>query len=255
MQDYRLDSALLKDHIEGRRQGEGAMGVCVVTGVGPGNGIAIVNRFARQGYQVAMLARNTERLQAWADAEPNAHAFPTDITSAEQITETFAAIRKQLGPVDVLVHNAGTGTFSSFVDTSPEQLNSALETNVFGLLYCGQESVSDMLAKGSGAVIVTGATASLRGGANFAGFAPAKAAQRSLCQSMARSLGPQGVHVAYLIIDGIIDSERTRRMIPAKTDDDFINPKAIADVVYQLAHQDKSCWTFELDIRPYTENW
>lgn len=231
------------------------MGVCVVTGVGPGNGISVVKRFARQGYQVAMLARNRERLDAWAEAEPNAHAFPTDITSLAAVKETFALIRERLGPVDVLVHNAGTGAFTSFMDTDPAELENAFATNVFGLMYCGQEATADMLTSGAGAIVVTGATASLRGGAQFAGFAPAKAAQRSLAQSMARSLGPRGIHVAHLVIDGVIESERTRRMLPAKGDDDFINPRAIADVIYQLAHQDKSCWTFELDVRPSTETW
>ena len=231
------------------------MGVCVVTGVGPGNGIAIAKRFARQGYQVAMLARSTERLEAWATAEPNAYAFPTDITSPGNVKATFAAIREQLGPIDVLVHNAGTGSFTSFVDTEPSALEAAFQTNVFGLVYCGQEAVTDMRERGAGAIVVTGATASLRGGATFAGFAPAKAAQRSLCQSMARSLGKEGIHVAYLIIDGIVDSERTRRMLPSRSEAEFINPKAIADVVYQLAHQDRSCWTFELDVRPSAETW
>jgi len=231
------------------------MGVCVVTGVGPGNGLAIVRRFARQGYQVAMLARNAQRLQSWAETDPNTHAYPTDITSHQDVIDTFSKIRKDLGPVDVLVHNAGTGAFTSFTETEPTALEAAFQTNVFGLLYCGQESVRDMLESGAGAIVVTGATASLRGGAGFAGFAPAKAAQRSLCQSMARSLGPQGIHVAYLVVDGIIDSERARRMMPSRSEKDFINPKAIADVIYQLSHQDRSCWTFELDIRPFSESW
>lgn len=231
------------------------MGVCVVTGVGPGNGLAIVRRFARQGYKVAMLARNAQRLESWAEAEPNAYAFPTDITSQAQVASAFAKIREQLGPVDVLVHNAGTGSFTAFTETEPEALDAAFQSNVFGLMYCGQEAVADMLESGSGAIVTTGATAALRGGAGFAGFAPAKAAQRSLCQSMARSLGPKGIHVAYLIIDGIINSEQARRMMPSKSDHEFINPKAVADVIYQLSHQDRSCWTFELDVRPSSESW
>jgi NAD(P)-dependent dehydrogenase (short-subunit alcohol dehydrogenase family) len=231
------------------------MGVCVVTGVGPGNGLAIVRRFTRQGYQVAMLARNAQRLEAWAEAEPNAHAYPTDITSPTEVSETFAKIRQQLGRVNVLVHNAGTGSFTPFMETDPEALDAAFRTNVFGLMYCGQESARDMIENSDGAIVVTGATASLRGGAGFAGFAPAKAAQRSLCQSMARSLGPQGIHVAYVVVDGIIDSERSRRMMPSRDEKEFINPKAIADVIYQLSHQDRSCWTFELDVRPFSESW
>ncbi len=229
--------------------------VCVVTGIGPGNGASLSRRFAAAGYQVAMLARSLERLRELEAQIPGAKGYATDVGSAEQVGKTFARIRADLGPVDVLVHNAGSGAFSSFLDTKPEVFEQAWRTNALGLLLCGQEAVKDMQSAGRGAVIVIGATASLRGGAGTAAFAPAKAAQRSLAQSMARSLGPQGIHVAYVIVDGVIDIPRTRQLLRDKPDDFFLKPDHIADTVFHLVEQERSAWTFELDLRPFGEKF
>jgi NAD(P)-dependent dehydrogenase (short-subunit alcohol dehydrogenase family) len=229
--------------------------VCVVTGVGPGNGAAFSRRFAAEGYRVAMLARSQDQLRRLEAEISQSRGFPTDVTDRQAVHETFGRIRAELGPVDVLVHNAGSGMFGPFVDTRPEQLEQSWRTNTLALLLCAQEAVTDMQRVGRGAIIVIGATAALRGGANFAAFASAKAAQRSLAQSMARSLGPAGIHVAYLVIDGVIDIPRTRSMFADRPDEFFLKPDRIADTVYHLAAQDPSAWTFELDLRPYGEKW
>ena len=227
--------------------------VCVITGVGPGNGAAFSRRFAAAGYRVAMLARSPELLRALEHELPNARGYVVDVADASSVHEGFARIRRELGAVQVLIHNAGSGTFGDFLHTTPESFESAWRVNALGLLLCGQEAAQDM--SGGGAIIVIGATASLRGGANFAAFAPAKAAQRALAQSMARSLGPQGIHVAVVIVDGVIDIPRTRAMLPDRPAEAFLAPDHIAHTVLHLVEQDRSAWTFELDLRPFGERW
>ncbi len=228
---------------------------CVVTGVGPGNGASLSRRFAAAGYRVAMLARSEERLRELEAQIPGAKGYVTDVGDADAVRATFERIRADLGPVDVLVHNAGSGSFGSFLDTKPDAFEQAWRINALGLLLCGQEAVKDMLNAGRGAVIVIGATASLRGGAGTAAFAPAKAAQRSLAQSMARSLGPQGIHVGYVVVDGVIDMPRTRQLLRDRPDDFFLKADEIAESVYHLVEQDRSAWTFELDLRPFGEKF
>ncbi len=229
--------------------------VCVVTGVGPGNGTSFSRRFAAAGYRVAMLARSEERLRELEAQIPGAKGYASDVGDADAVGKTFARIRADLGPVDVLVHNAGSGTFGSFLDTQPDAFEQAWRVNALGLLLCGQQAVKDMLNAGRGAVIVIGATASLRGGAGTAAFAPAKAAQRSLAQSMARSLGPQGIHVGYVVVDGVIDIPRTRAFLRDRPDEFFLKPDEVAESVYHLVEQDRSAWTFELDLRPFGEKF
>lgn len=229
--------------------------VCVITGVGPGNGASFTRRFAAAGYRVAMLARSRQVLAELEAAVPAARGYALDVGDAAAVGEVFGRIRAELGVVDVLIHNAGSGAFSRFMDTTPEMLEQSWRVNTLGLLLCGQAAARDMLARRRGAVIVIGATASLRGGANAAAFAQGKAAQRALAQSMARSLGPQGVHVALVIVDGVIDLARTRAVMRDRPDDFFLKPDAIAETVYQLAHQDPSAWTFEIDLRPFGEKW
>jgi NAD(P)-dependent dehydrogenase (short-subunit alcohol dehydrogenase family) len=160
-----------------------------------------------------------------------------------------------MGPASVLVHNAVSGAFAEFLDVAPEVLEGTLRTNVLSLLHLGQAVVPQMLASGGGAIVVTGNTSAWRGSANFAAFAPSKAAQRILAQSMARSLGPKGIHVAYVVIDAVIDVPWTRQAFAGKPDEFFARPDAIAETVYHVAHQDRSAWTFEVDLRPFGERW
>jgi len=229
--------------------------VCVITGVGPGNGAAFSRKMSAEGYQVAMLARSADRLQSLQKEIRGSRGYSVDISDAEAVSEAFRRVRAELGPVDVLLHNAGSGVFGSFMDTSPEDLEQSWRTNTLGLMLCAKEACRDMLAASQGTIVVTGATASLRGGANFAAFASAKAAQRSLAQSMARSLGPKGVHVAYVVVDGVIDIPRTRALMPDRPDEKFLRPEDIASSVFHLVQQKRSAWTFEIDLRPFTEQW
>lgn len=229
--------------------------VCVVAGVGPGNGTAFTRKFADAGYRVAMLARTRERLEALEAGIPGTRGYPVDIGNPAGVKETFDRIRSELGPVDVLVHNAAAGAFTSFMETPPEMLEMTLRTNTISLLLLGQAAAPDMLARGAGAIIVIGNTSAWRGVANYAAFAPSKAAQRILAQSMARSLGPQGVHVAYVVVDAVIDVPWTRSVFSDKPDDYFCKPAAIAETVFHLAHQDRSAWSFEVDLRPFAEKW
>jgi NADP-dependent 3-hydroxy acid dehydrogenase YdfG len=229
--------------------------VCAITGVGPGNGAAFTRRFAAAGYRVAMLARSEDRLRDLQAAIPNAKGYAVDVADAASVQSAFTAIRAELGAVDVLLHNAGSGMFGDFLHTAPDAFEHAWRVNALGLLLCGQAVAPDMLAAGRGAIVVTGATASLRGGANFAGFAAAKAAQRSLAQSMARSLGAKGIHVALVIVDGVIDIPNTRAIFPNQPDAFYLKPDAIAETVFHLVQQDRSAWTFELDLRPFGEKW
>ena len=230
-------------------------GVCVVAGVGPGTGLACVERFAKGGYRVAMLARNESRLKEWATDIPNTHAFAADVTDRTGLEAAFEAIRTELGPVDVLVFNAAMGSFAEFMDLEAEVLERNFQINTMGLFHCGQLAAADMLASGAGSIVITGNTSARRGKANFAGFAPTKASQRILGESMARSLGPKGIHVSYLVIDAVIDLEWTRKRMPDAPDDYFAKPVDLAETVWQLAHQPKSTWTFETEVRPFAENW
>ncbi|MDX1383357.1 MAG: SDR family NAD(P)-dependent oxidoreductase, partial [Thermoanaerobaculia bacterium] len=170
-------------------------------------------------------------------------------------TEVLSRIRDEMGPVSVLVYNAGSGVFGDFDAVSPEDLEAAWRVNTWGLLLAAKQVVPDMRGLGGGNIVVTGATASLRGGANFAAFASAKAAQRSLAQSLARKLGPEGIHVSYVVVDGVIDMPRTRQLLPDRSDETFLRADDIAAATYFLTQQERSAWTFELDLRPFGESW
>jgi NAD(P)-dependent dehydrogenase (short-subunit alcohol dehydrogenase family) len=233
----------------------GASKVCVVAGVGPGTGAALSRRFGAGGYRVAMLARDRERLASLEAEIAGSRGYPTDVTDAAAVQDVVARIGAELGPPAVLVHNAVSGHFGEFLDVAPAVLEQTFRTNVLSLMMLGQAVVPGMLAAGGGAIVVTGNTSAWRGAANFAGFAPSKAAQRILAQSMARSLGPRGIHVAYVVIDAVIDVPWTRQAFAARPDEFFAQPSAIAETVYQVAHQDRSAWSFEVDLRPFAEKW
>jgi NAD(P)-dependent dehydrogenase (short-subunit alcohol dehydrogenase family) len=230
-------------------------GVCVVTGVGPGTGAALVRRFAADGYRVAMLARDAVRLEKLAAEIRGAAPFPVDVADLDALRAALARVRAELGAPSVLLYNAVAGGFGSFESVTPEALEQRFRVNVTSLLVAAQELAPAMVAAGRGAIVATGNTSAWRGKAAFAGFAPTKAAQRVLCESLARALGPQGVHVAYVVIDAVIDVPWTRRAYSDRPDDFFIRPDGIADAVHHLVHQQRSAWTFELDLRPFGESW
>ncbi len=227
----------------------------VITGVGPGTGAALVRRFQQGGYRVAMLARKAERLQALAQENPDAFAVPCDVSDASALSAALDHIGQVAGVPQVVVHNAVGGAFGNFLAIDPDVLNANFQVNVMALLHLARWAAPQMQASGSGAIVVTGNTASQRGRANFAGFAPTKAAQRILAESMARELGPQGIHVAYLLIDAVIDVPWARKRYPEQPDDFFIRPADIADELWHVAHQPRSAWSFLTELRPFNERW
>lgn len=229
--------------------------VCLISGVGPGTGAALARRFASGGYRVAMLARDEDRLRALETGIGGSRGYVCDVSDPEAVRTTVARVRGNLGAPTVLVHNAVSGAFGDFLEIEPEQLRANFEVNVMGLLYLARALAPAMIEAGRGAIMVTGNTSARRGMPRFAGFAPTKAGQRILAESMARSLGPQGVHVAYFVIDAVIDLEWTRRRMPDQPDNFFIKPEAIAENVWYVAHQDPSAWSFEVELRPYGERW
>ena len=228
--------------------------VCLVTGVGWGTGAAIVRRFASE-YEVAMLARTGKRLAAIAEKTPHAHPFPCDVADRAALADAVATVTARLGAPSVAIHNAVGGAFGEFQDIDPALLERNFAVNAVALLHLGQLLAPAMIQRGAGAIVCTGNTAAYRGKPGFAGFAPTKAAQRILAESMARTLGPKGVHVAYLAIDAVIDLPWTRRRSPGAPDEFFCKPDDIAGEVWHLAHQPKSAWSFEVTIRPFAEKW
>ena len=229
--------------------------LAIVTGVGPGTGASLVRRFAAEGYRVAMLARNFDRLAALAQEVDDTVAVPVDVSDAPALVAALDDLVVRFGAPKVVVHNAVGGAFGSFLDIAPEVLEQNFQTNVMALYHLARTLTPKMIEAGGGALIVTGNTSALRGRANFAGFAPTKAAQRILAESIARDVGPQGVHVAYLVIDAVIEVPWTRERYKDAPDDFFIDPDDIADEVAHLAHQPRSAWSFLAEVRPFRETW
>jgi short-subunit dehydrogenase len=229
--------------------------VALITGVGPGTGAAVARRFAAGGYSVAMLARNAERLASLEAEIEHAKAYPCDVTDEAQLDRVFAAVATDLGAPNVVIHNAVGGSFGTFLEIDPQILNHNFQVNTMALLYLARRAAPAMIAAGAGTIIATGNTSALRGKARFAGFAPTKAAQRILAESIARDLGPKGIHVAYLLIDAVIDVPWTRKARPEAPDEFFIRPAAIADEIWHAAHQERGAWSFNVELRPFGETW
>ena len=229
--------------------------VCVISGVGPGTGSALARRFTEGGYRVALVARNESRLAALERELANAKGFPCDVSDPEQVESAATTIERDLGHPSVLIHNAVGGAFGTFREIDPAILNRNFQVNTMGLLYLARRFVSAMVDAGHGAIVATGNTSALRGKPSFAGFAPTKAAQRILAEAMARELGPLGVHVAYLVIDAVIDLAWTRQRFKGRPDEFFIKPQAIAAEVWHIVHQDRSAWSFNVELRPFGEAW
>jgi len=186
---------------------------------------------------------------------PGASAYPCDVADGAQVAATLARIGRELGPVNVLIHNAVGGAFGDFQQIEPEVLERNFQTNVMALFHLARGVAPAMIEAGEGTILVTGNTSAYRGKASFAGFAPTKAAQRVLAESLARSLGPKGIHVAYLAIDAVIDVPWARQAFPSKPDEFFAKPSAIADVAWSLVQQDRSTWSFDVVVRPFGEPW
>ena len=229
--------------------------VCVVVGVGEGNGAAFARAFAREGMSLGLVARGTGFTEPLAQEIGDARAYACDVTDSAGVAGTFDAIRRDFGDPAVLIYNAGSGVRGDAESVSLEAFENAWRVNALGALAAIQQVIPAMKAAGAGAIVFIGATASLRGGAQTAAFAPAKAAQRTLAESMARSLWPQGIHVALIVIDAVVDLPRTRERMPDKPDDFFIKPDDVAATGVWLAKQPRSAWTFEATVRPFGEKW
>jgi NAD(P)-dependent dehydrogenase (short-subunit alcohol dehydrogenase family) len=229
--------------------------VCVVVGVGPGNGAAFARRFDRDGYAVALLARSEDYSRQLASGLADSRAYACDVGDAASVKTTFDAIAKDLGTPAVVIYNAGSGVFGGFADITAADFETAWRVNTLGAFLVAKQVVPAMEQAGAGSFIIIGATASRRGGAKTIAFAPAKAAQRSFAESLARQLGPQGIHVALIIIDGVVDLARTRARMPDKPDSFFVKPDDVAGTAAMLVAQPRSAWTFELEARPFGETW
>jgi len=232
--------------------------VCLVTGVGPENGTGadIAKRFTDGGYRVAMLARSADRLVALAKKFDNAYAYPCDVGKLDDLVATIESIRTELGDPTVVVHNAPRAVRGGILELDPEDLEKNFRVNTTALLYLARETIPAMQKAGKGAIMITGNTAATRGKSQWGFFASTKAAQRILAESIAREFGPQGIHVAYFVIDAAIDTPRTRpTLAPDQPDDFFAKTGAIANEIYHVAHQDPSTWSFLVELRPFGENW
>jgi NAD(P)-dependent dehydrogenase (short-subunit alcohol dehydrogenase family) len=229
--------------------------IAIVTGVGPGTGSAIVRRFAANGFCVIALARSPDRIRALERELPDTHAVICDVSSEAAVADAVAGVRKLYGAPNVLIHNAVGGGWGTFLEIDPQMLERNFRVNVMGLLYLAREAAPDMIKAGKGTILVTGNTSAVRGKANFSGFAPTKAAQRILAESIARDLGPRGIHVAYVLIDAVIDVPRMRERFRGEPDEFFIKPSAIADELWHLHNQDRSAWSFLAELRPFGEKW
>jgi NAD(P)-dependent dehydrogenase (short-subunit alcohol dehydrogenase family) len=233
--------------------------VAAVLGVGPGLGAAVARRFAREGYAVALMARSEESLSAAREevqgAGGEALAVATDATDPASVADAFERVRGEMGDPEVFVYNAGAFRMGGILEISPEDFDLCFKANCAGAFYAAQQVLPAMAEAGRGTVLLTGATAALRGSARFSALAVGKFGLRALAQSMAREFGPRGIHVAHVVIDGQINTPRVRGMSPDREEHTMLSPDAIAEAYWQLHVQDRTAWTLELDLRPAVESF
>ena len=233
--------------------------VAVIVGVGPGLGWALVQRFAREGYATVACSRDPDRIRARIQASEtstkNVRFEACDASRAEDVARVFSAVQRDLGAPGVVVFNAGTYERGGILELTPESFERCWRVGCLGGFHVGQAAARAMVEAGSGTILFTGATASLRGGAGFANLAVSKFGLRALAQSMARELQPKGVHVAHVVIDGQIASELRRELAAQRGPDSLLDPDTIADTYWQLHRQPRSAWTHELDLRPWVEKF
>jgi len=236
---------------------------CLVVGAGDALGGEIAKRFAREGFVACVARRNADKLAPLVEAIDKtggkAVAYGLDARREEQVVALVERIEKEVGPIEVAVFNVGGNVRFSILEMTAQKYFKTWEMAAFGGFLTGRETAKRMVARGRGTILFTGATASLRGGSGFAAFAGGKAALRMLAQSMARELGPKGIHVAHVVIDGAIDTAFIREMFPQayalKEQDGILNPAHIAENYWLLHRQPRDAWSFELDLRPWIEKW
>jgi NAD(P)-dependent dehydrogenase (short-subunit alcohol dehydrogenase family) len=228
----------------------------LVAGAGEGLGKSVARRFAREGYAVALAARNEERLARLA-SEIGASAFPAELTNEMEVGKLFRDVETRLGPIEVVAFIAATRVQGPFAELTAADFERVWRQSCLSGFLVGREAARCMVPRKRGSVIFTGASGSTRGRAHFAAFAAAKGGLRFMAQSMARELGPQGIHVATVLIDGAIDSERMRRNHPERMgklgSDGALHPDAIAETYWQIHSQHRSAWSHEVDLRPWKE--
>lgn len=234
--------------------------VAAVLGVGPGLGAAVARRFAREGFAVALMARTEEGASSVRDLVEGegGTALPVsaDATDPASVAAAFGRVRDELGDPGVLVYNAGAFQPGGILDVSPGRFDECFKANCAGAFYAAQQVLPAMVEAGRGTVLLTGATASLRGSAGFSALAVGKFGLRALGQSMAREFGPQGVHIAHVVVDGQINTPRVQEMSGGgREDSTMLSPDAIAETYWQLHAQDRTAWTLELDLRPSVESF
>ena len=237
--------------------------VALIVGAGDATGGAIARRFAREGYVACVTRRHPEKLEplvARIEADGGkARAFGSDARREEQVIELVGTIEREVGPIEVAVYNVGGNVRFPIREMSARVYFKTWEMGAMGGFIVGREVAKVMAPRGRGTILFTGATASLRGGVGFAAFAGAKHALRALAQSMARELGPLGIHVAHVVIDGAIDTPFIRENFPEryalKEKEGILDPEAIAENYWRLHVQPRSAWTHELDLRPWIEKW
>lgn len=230
-----------------------------ILGGGSGLGASVARRFSREGYSIALMARREESM-AGVESEireggGRAISIPTDATDPASVGSAFDKIKSELGDPEVFVYNAGAFEVGGILDLSPEKFDECFRANCAGAFYAARQVLPAMVEKGSGTVLLTGATAALRGSARFAALAVGKFGLRALSQSMAREFGPKGIHVAHVVIDGQIDTERLREISPEREPHTMLSPDAIADEYWKLHTQSPTTWTLELDLRPSVESF
>ena len=232
---------------------------CVEEGIGPKNGAAFARRFASEGFSVALLSRSVEFSDQLAAELSDSRAYACDVSDPSAVEQTFEAIRSDLGEPEVLIYNAGSGAWGNIEEITAQDFERGWRVNTLGAIVASQQVIPAMKARKRGTIIFVGATASLRGKPFTTGFAPAKAAQRSLAQAMARHIGPMGLHVCVLIIEGGIGDSDPSASGPYEGEDvareERVRPEAIADAAFYLHRQHPSAWTHELDLRPMAESW
>jgi NAD(P)-dependent dehydrogenase (short-subunit alcohol dehydrogenase family) len=235
----------------------------LVVGAGDATGGAIARRFAREGYLACVTRRSADKLAPLVErihAEGGvAHPFGSDARNEEEVIRLITHIEHDIAPIEVAVFNIGANVRFNVTETTERVYRKVWEMGALAGFLVGREVAKVMVPRGRGTILFTGATASVRGSAGFSAFAGAKHALRSLAQSMARELGPQGIHVAHVIIDGAIDTRFIAENFPEryalKTQDGILSPDAIADNYWHLHRQHRSAWTHELDLRPWMEQW
>ena len=228
--------------------------VAIVAGVGPGLGAALVRKLVAERCRVGMFARSAAFIgKLAAEIGTDALAVPTDISDAKQVAAGFRKMRRQFGPVEILIAHASGSVGEGIMKTTPVQFEQSWRIAVMGAFLCAREAVPDMLKRQRGAIVFTGATSSVRGRGGAVAFSSAKFAVRGLAESLAVELWPRGIHVAHIVIDGVIDTPKARRRYKPSAREPLLKPEAIADSYWNLIQQDRSAWSLEIDLRPERE--